>query len=468
MADTDVLIIGGGPGGYTAAIRAAQYDYDVTLVERDPGLGGTCLKHGCIPSKALITASNLVTDLEAASEMGIYTEPYVDVGEMIDWKDDVVDRLTGGIETLCRSNGVTLRTGTARFLGTDTAQIATTDGDDGRLMFESAVIATGSRPIELTEVPFDVEPVLDSKRALALESAPPSLVVVGAGYIGMELSTVFAKLGTDVTVIEIEDDILPQYDADLTWPVRERAESLGIDFEFGRIAVDHSLRNDGSIVIHTENDDGDTRDVHAVRALVAVGRDPVVDTVGLDVINVELTDRGFIRTDENARTSRENIFAIGDVAGEPMLAHSAATEGICAVETLAGNTVYLDDRTTPTAVFVDPEIATVGMTESDARSAGYDTLVGEFPFGASGRALTLAETTGFVRVVADDSDGRILGAQIVGPEASELIGELGVAIEAELTLADIAETTHAHPTLSEALMEACEHALGRAIHTGNR
>jgi dihydrolipoamide dehydrogenase len=466
MADTDVLVIGGGPGGYTTAIRAAQYDHDVTLVDRDVDLGGTCLKHGCIPSKALITASDLVTELEAASEMGIYTEPYVDVGEMVDWKDGVVDRLTTGIETLCRSNGVTLRTGTARFLDTDAVEISTEGGDAERLSFESAVIATGSRPIELPSVPFEADRVVDSKAALAFEAAPPSLAVIGAGYIGMELSTVFAKLGTDVTVVEMEDGILPQYDADLTRPVRERAESLGIDFEFGRLAVDHSQHTD-RIVVHTEDEDGDRLDVSAARALVAVGREPVSDTVGLDAIDVELTDRGVIETDGNTRTTRSNVFAIGDVAGEPMLAHRAITEGICAAETIAGNERPIDARATPTAVFVDPEIATVGATDLDVRSAGGDPVVGEFPFAASGRSLTLGETGGFVRVVADRSDGRIHGAQIVGPEASELIGEFGVAIEAELTLEDIVGTTHAHPTLSEAVIEACEHALGRAIHTGN-
>ncbi|ELY50169.1 dihydrolipoyl dehydrogenase [Natronolimnohabitans innermongolicus] len=467
MAATDVLVVGGGPGGYSAAIRAAQRDRDVTLVERD-GIGGTCLNHGCIPSKALVTASTLVTDLEAASRMGIYTEPFVDVGELIDWKDEVVGQLTDGVATLCEANGVSVREGTARFVGDHTVEIVADDGAVDELEFESAIVATGSRPMTIPGFSFGDEPILSSRQALALESEPRSLAVVGAGYIGMELSTVFAKLGTDVTVVEMEDDILPTYDADLSRPVKRRAESVGVDFRFGEVAVDWSRNGDGTVTLRTEESSGDVRETDVERILVAIGREPVTESLELDAIGLEPTEDGFLETDDEMRTARDHVFAVGDVAGEPMLAHEAVAEGLVAAEVAAGGDAELDRSAIPTAVFVDPEIATVGMTAEEARAAGHSPTVGEFPFTASGRALTLTETDGFVRVVANEDDGRVLGAQIVGPEASELIGELGVAVEAGLTLEDVAGTVHMHPTLSEAIMEASENALGQAIHTLNR
>ncbi|MDS0476976.1 dihydrolipoyl dehydrogenase [Natrinema sp. 1APR25-10V2] len=467
MAAVDVLVIGGGPGGYTAAIRAAQRGCDVTLVERE-GVGGTCLNHGCIPSKALLNASNLVTDLESASEMGIYAEPFVDVGEMVEWKDDVVDQLTGGVEKLCRANGVSVRDGTARFTSDHTVDITANDGTVEELEFEHAIVATGSRPMSVPGFSFEDESILNSRQALALEAAPRSLAVVGAGYIGMELSTVFAKLGTDVTVIEMEDDVLPGYESDLSRPVKRRAESLGVDLQFGQVAVEWSRSNDGTVDLHTEDADGNEYETAAERILVAIGREPVSDTLDIEAAGVEPTDRGFLDTDDRMRTDRDHVLAVGDVAGEPMLAHKAVAEGLVAAEVASGGDAALNSAAIPTAVFVDPEIATVGLTEAQARDADYSPVVGEFPFNASGRALTLAETDGFVRVVAGEDTGRILGAQIVGPEASELIGELGLAVETGMTPEDVAGTVHMHPTLSEGVMEACENALGQAIHTLNR
>lgn len=467
MAATNVLVVGGGPGGYTAAIRAAQRDRDVTLVDRD-GVGGTCLNHGCIPSKALVTASDLVTDLEAASRMGIYAEPFVDIGEMLDWKDEVVDQLTDGVGKLCEANGVTVRTGTARFADDHAVEIVTDDGTVDELSFETAIVATGSRPMSLPGFSFDDEPILNSRQALALDAEPRSLAVVGAGYIGMELSTVFAKLGTDVTVVEMEDDVLPGYDTDLTRPVKRRAESFGVDFRFGEVAVDWSWGDDGTVTLRTEDASGTTHETDAERILVAIGREPVTDTLALDAAGLEPTEDGFLETDDRMRTARDHVFAVGDVVGEPMLAHEAVAEGLVAAEVAAGGDAELDRNAVPMAVFVDPEIATVGMTADEARAADHSPVIGEFPFDASGRALTLAETEGFVRIVADGDDGRLLGAQIVGPEASELIGELGVAVEAGLTLEDLAGTVHMHPTLSESIMEASENALGQAIHTLNR
>ena len=466
---TEVLVIGAGPGGYVAAIRAAQRGLDTTLVERD-AYGGTCLNHGCIPSKAYITATGLAHRVGEAEEMGIHADPAVDVAGMRVWKNGVVDRLTSGVEKLCKANGVNLVEGTARFDSETKVRVA--HGGEGQgsesIEFEHCIVATGSRPTEIPGFSFADEPVLSSRDALALDSAPDRLVVVGAGYIGMELSTVFAKLGSDVTVVEMLDDVLPGYEDDVSRVVHKRAESLGVDFHFGEGAAEWREGNDGGIVVATETDSGERSEYDADNVLVAVGRDPVSDTLDLDAAGVETDDRGFVETDEQARTNVESIFAVGDVAGEPMLAHVGSKEGIVAAEVIAGEPAALDYQAIPAAVFTDPEIATVGLTESEAAEEGFEPVVGQMPFNASGRALTTGHTEGFVRVVADEERGFVLGGQIVGPEASELVAELALAVEMGATLEDVASTIHTHPTLAEATMEACENALGQAIHTLNR
>ncbi|WP_247003058.1 dihydrolipoyl dehydrogenase [Halosolutus gelatinilyticus] len=477
---TDIVVIGAGPAGYVAAIRAGQLDLDVTLVEKD-AYGGTCLNYGCIPSKALITASDVAYEAGHAEEMGIHADPAVDLAQMVNWKDDVVDQLTGGVEKLCKANGVNLLEGTATFASENTVRVSHSGEGQGSetLEFEHAIVATGSRPIEIPNFDYGDEPVLDSKQALALDSVPDSLVVVGAGYIGMELASVFAKLGTDVTVVEMLDSILPGYDDDLKRPVKGRADDLGIDFHFGYTASEWHEQGDGIQVVaepveEAAADGGqaeavsDTLDLDAEKVLVAVGRQPVSDTLDLDAVGVETDDRGFIHTDSRARTNVDHVFAVGDVAGEPMLAHKGSMEGQVATEVIAGDPSAIDYQAMPAAVFTDPEIGTVGMTESEAEEAGFDTVVGKFPFRASGRALTTGETDGFVKIIADETEGYVLGASVVGPEASELIAELGLAIELGATLEDVASTVHTHPTLSEAVMEAAENALGHAIHTLNR
>ncbi len=479
---TDLLVIGAGPGGYVAAIRAGQLDLDVTLVEKD-AYGGTCLNHGCIPSKAMITATDIAHGAGNAEAMGIHADPAVDLSQMVDWKDGVVDQLTSGVEKLCKANQVTLLEGTATFAGEHTARISHSGDGQGSesIEFEHAIVATGSRPIEIPGFDYDDEPVLDSKQALALESVPDSLVVVGAGYIGMELASVFAKLGTDVTVIEMLDSILPGYDDDLKRPVKQRATELGIDFEFGYTASAWHEEEAG-IRLRAEPAEGAATDggqadaatdrepieLDTKKVLVAVGRQPVSETLDLDAVGVDTDDRGFIETDSHARTTVDHVFAVGDVAGEPMLAHKGSMEGQVAAEVIAGEPSAIDHQAMPAAIFTDPEIGTVGMTASEAHEAGFETIVGEFPLRASGRALTLDETDGFVKIVADESEGYVLGAQIVAPEASELIAELGLAIELGATVEDVASTVHTHPTLSEAVMEAAENALGHAIHTLNR
>lgn len=469
--DTDVLVIGGGPGGYVAAIRAAQQGLATTLVERD-AYGGTCLNYGCIPSKAYITAADVAHRAAHAEEMGVHADPAVDMAAMNAWKDGVVDRLTGGVEKLCKGNGVRLRDGTAQFVDEHTVRVVHGESEDASsdpdtITFEHAVIATGSRPMAVPGFDFSDDPVWASRDALAAQSVPDRLVVVGAGYIGMELSTTFAKVGADVTVVEMLDDALPGHEADVTRIVRTRAEDLGVTFNFGEGATGWHQTGDG-IAVTTETEDGEERTYPADRVLVAVGRQPVTDTLALDTLDFEPTEKGFLETDDRARTDLDHVFAVGDVAGEPMLAHKASAEGIVAAEVAAGEPAALDYQSIPAAVFTDPEVGTVGMTEDEAIDAGFDPVVGEMPLRASGRALTMAETDGFVRIVADAESEFVLGGQIVAPEASELIAELGLAIEFGATLEDVAATIHTHPTLSEAVQEAAEHARGQAIHTLNR
>ncbi|PSP64926.1 dihydrolipoyl dehydrogenase [Halobacteriales archaeon QH_8_64_26] len=435
---TDVLIIGAGPGGYVAAIRAGQLDLDVTLVERE-AFGGACLNHGCIPSKALISATDVAHDASGAEHMGISADPDVDFGGMVDWKNEIVESLTGGVEKLCKANGVNLIEGRAEFAGENTVRVAHAGEGQGSesIEFEQAVIATGSRPMELPGLEFDGERIIDSRRALALESTPSKLVVVGAGYIGMELSSVFAKL------------------------------EHGVDFHFGEAAQGWEESGDG-LTLHTENEAGEISEFGAEKVLVAIGREPVIDTLGLDALGLEPNENGFLTTDEYARTDLEHVFAVGDVAGEPMLAHKGMQEGEVAAEVIAGEPAALDYQAIPAAVFTDPEIGTVGLTEAEAKEEGFEPVVGQMPMQASGRALTLDETDGFVRIVADDPSGFVLGAQAVAPEASEIIAELALAVEMGATLEDVGATIHTHPTLGEAAMEAAENAREKAIHTLNR
>lgn len=465
---TDVLIIGAGPGGYVAAIRAGQLDLDATLVEKE-AYGGTCLNHGCIPSKALITATGIAHEAASAEEMGIHADPAIDMGGMVEWKDGVVDQLTGGVEKLCKANGVNLVEGRAEFAGENKVRVA--HGGEGQgsesIEFEQAIIATGSKPVEIPGFEFDGENVLSSRHALALDSVPDSMVIVGAGYIGMELAGVLAKAGTDVVVVEMLDEALTGFDDDLATPVVDRMESLGVEIHLGESASGWEKEGE-KIAVTTKTEDGEETSYDCEKVLVAVGRKPVTDTLNLDSVGLEPDENGFLPIDDRARTDVEHVFAVGDVAGEPMLAHKGMKEGHVAAEVIAGEPAALDYQAVPMAVFTEPEIGTVGMTADEATEAGFEPVIGEMPFRASGRALTMGETDGFVRVIADGESGFVLGGQIVGPEASELIAEIGLAIELGATLEDVAATIHTHPTLSEAVHEAAQNALGHAIHTLNR
>jgi dihydrolipoamide dehydrogenase len=472
---TELLVVGGGPGGYVAAIRAAQRGLDVTLVERDH-VGGVCLNHGCIPSKAYISAADLAHAAGSAEAMGVHANPAVDLAGVREWKDGVVDRLTGGVERLLSAAGVTVIEGTARFSDDHAVRIA--HAEEGRgsetVEFEHCVVATGSRPVELGALPFSADPVISSREALALGTVPDRLLVVGGGYVGMELSTTFAKLGAEVAVVEMEAQVLPGYEADVARVVRRRAESLGVDVHPGERVTDWRDGTDGGVVVETvaagEADGGGSGEQSYATdvVLVAAGREPVTDTLALEAAGLSPEPGGHLATDDHCRTAREHVYAVGDVSGEPMLAHVAMREGVVAAEHAAGEPAAFDNVAVPAAVFTDPEVATVGLTADEAREQGFDVAVGRVPFGANGRALTLDRTEGFVRVVADESAGFVLGGQVVGPEASELVAELALAIELGATVEDVAATVHTHPTLAEAVAEAAAAVRGQAIHARNR
>jgi dihydrolipoamide dehydrogenase len=439
----DLLVIGGGPGGYAAAIRAAQLGREVTLVERNgaAGLGGVCLHIGCIPSKALIevaSAAHRTTQLQPA---GLRVDGVaVDLAEFQAWRAELCARLARGIADLLAKHHVRVVHGEARFNRPDRVAVRTPDDRALFLEFEHAIVATGSRPIELPDLPFDDERVLDSSGALALTETPGSVAVVGAGYIGLELGTALAKLGAEVTIVEALDRVLPGIDRSLTAPVLRRLRALDVDVRLNTTASD----------------------VEAERVVVAVGRRPNTDDLGLSAAGIATDAEGRIPVADDMRAT-DRIAAIGDVVAGPALAHKATAEAAVAAEALSGQPAAFDARAVPEVIFSDPEIATVGLTEAQARDAGLDPAVATLPLAASGRAGTMHERDGFTRLVTDRATDRVVGVHIVGPHASELVAGGALAIELMAAPGDVAATIHPHPTLSETLHEAAALALGRAI-----
>lgn len=459
----DVLVIGGGPAGYLAAIRAAQHDMDVMLVDRDASLGGTCLNDGCIPSKALIHVADLFHETGHAEELGIEADPVIDTQQMQDWKGGVVDTLTGGVKQLEERYGVEVIKGEAYLQSGSHARIAGS-GDAEAVDFEHCIIATGSEPVTLDGFEVDGETVITSKEALKLGEVPDRMVIVGGGYIGMELSMVYAKLGSDVTVVEAGDRPLSRVADDIAEPVISNAEELGIEFVTGARAEGADV-SDGTATITLETETGGAeREADVV--LVAVGRKPYVGDMGLENTNVEVDGDGFIVTDDRLRTDEEGVFAAGDVAGDPMLAHKGYQEGRVAADVIAGEPAAAD-FVVPAVIYTDPEIATVGMTAAEAEEREVEVTTGTFRFAASGRAATMAATDGFIRTVVERETGALLGVEMVGPNVSELVAEATLAIEMGALVEDIRLTVHAHPTLAEAFREACEDALGEAPHRYN-
>lgn len=455
-----LLIIGSGPGGYVCAIRAGQLGIDTVIVEAAKP-GGTCLTVGCIPSKALIHVSEQFFDAKrmaaGKNTAGITVQqPAIDFGKAVGWKDGIVGKLSGGVTTLLQKSNVKIVHGTATFRDGKTVEVDTEVGLQ-LVRAETIVIATGSEPVELADIPFG-GPVISSSEALALREVPQKLVVVGGGYIGLELGTAFAKLGSEVSIVEATGQLLPQYDAELVRPVARRLADLGIRVMTSTKATRVS---NGALIVSTA--EGREEQLDADRILVAVGRKPRATAAGLEELDLDRSGP-FIRIDDRCRTSMRGVYAIGDVTGEPMLAHKAMAQGEMVAEIVAGRKRAWDKRCIPAICFTDPEIISAGLTPAEARSQGYDIEIGQFPFSANGRALTMQSEEGFVRVVARRDTNLILGLHAVGQGVSELSAAFSLAIEMGARLEDIAGTIHAHPTRSEAFHEAALKALGHALH----
>jgi dihydrolipoamide dehydrogenase len=464
-SEYDAIVIGGGPAGYTAAIRLGQLGVRTLVVERE-NVGGVCLNWGCIPSKALISAAGLVEKIRHAGTMGIrVAEPEIDFAATQRWKAGIVQRLTGSVATLIRGAGGEIAEGTARLTGPDAVEITGADGSVRRVTSRRAVvIATGARVATLPGFEPDGARILTAREAVDLAEVPASLAVIGGGVIGMELGMMYQKLGTRVTVIEVAGQLLPGIDPDLVRVVEKRFRARGGEVMTGARALRWAPRGDG-VSLAVEHA-GAEKTVEAEKVLVSVGFRPHTAGLGLESVGVRLDERGHVAVDRAYRTSVAGVYAIGDVAGGPYLAHKAFKEAEIAAEVIGGRAIARDWYALPAAIFTDPEIAVVGMTEAEARAAGHAVKVGRFPFSASGRALALGESEGVVKVVADED--RLLGVGIAGAEASELIGEAALALEMVAAAEDVALTIHPHPTLSEGVAEAFKHALGEAIHIANR
>lgn len=458
--EVDVLVIGAGPGGYVAAIRAAQLGKTVAVVEK-ADLGGVCLNVGCIPSKAMIHAAHTYEHTQHTASMGITMDNVrVDFAKVQEWKGGIVKQLTGGVASLFKGHKIQVIPGEALFVTENEVRVFH-GYDVNRYRFEHCIIATGSRPIELPAFPFGKR-VLSSTEALSLTELPKSLVIIGGGYIGIELGTVFAKFGTKVTILEGSDQILPGFEPDMPRLVERKLKKLGVEIKTKALAQGMEETENGVIV--SAEVKGEQQKIEAEYILVTVGRRPNTDELGLREVGMNLTDRGLVVVDKQGRTNIPNVYAIGDIVAGPALAHKASYEAKVAAEAIAGKPSEVDYKAIPAVVFCDPEIASVGINEREAKEQGIDYLVGRFPFAANGRALSVNAGEGYVKLIADKDSKLVLGAQIVGPEASNIIAEVGLAIEMGATLEDIELTIHAHPTLGEVTMEAAELALGHPIH----
>ena len=459
--EVDTIVIGAGPGGYVAAIRAAQLGQKVTIVEKEY-IGGVCLNVGCIPSKALITAGDKFAQAKGSDIFGITTENVeIDWAKTQKWKQEqVVDRLTGGVEMLLKKNKVEIVMGEAFFSDTNTVRVMQEE-TGASYKFNKAIIATGSRPIELGAFKWSNR-VLDSTGALALDVIPETLTVIGGGYIGSELAGVFAGLGTKVTILEGMDSIVNGFDKDMVRLVENEFKANGATIITKAMAKSVEETDTNATVTYEVN--GKEETVTSDYVLVTVGRRPNTDDLGLNLAGVDVDEKGLIKVDNQGRSSNKDIFAIGDVVPGAALAHKASYEGKIAAAAIAGQKVAVDYRAMPAVAFTSPEIASVGYTQAEAKEAGLDVKSTKFPFGGNGRAISLDRTEGFIRLVTTKEGNIIVGAQIAGVSASDLVSELGLAVESGMTAEDIALTIHAHPTLGETVADVADGALGLPIH----
>jgi dihydrolipoamide dehydrogenase len=468
MKQADVCVIGAGPGGYVAAIKAAQLGKKVIIVEKEKW-GGVCLNVGCIPSKALITAAHFYDQMSRAEEMGFKVgKVSVDFKKLQSWKQGVVNKLTGGVSQLLKANGCEAISGTAEFTSPQEIQVKSGNGGGvEKITATNFIIATGSRPIEIPGFAFDGKNIFGSTEALGLDEMPKKIVVIGGGYIGLEIGSFYQKFGVEVTIIEATKGLLTGVtDPDCAQLIARKLKKKGVNLIFNAKATGY--KKSGSELAVTYTIEGKEEKVTCDKVLVTVGRRPNSDQLNAAKIGLSINQRGFFEVNKQMRTNIPHIFAIGDVAGQPMLAHKGMKEGVIAAEVIAGHNVAMDVKTIPAVIFTDPEIASAGMMVEEAQSKGYDVGVGQFPYIANGRALSMNEPEGFVKIVIDKKTKLVLGVHIVGAEASQMISEAALAIEMGATAEDIAATIHPHPTLPEMVMEAAEASYGPPIHIFSR
>ncbi|NIP30960.1 MAG: dihydrolipoyl dehydrogenase [Candidatus Dadabacteria bacterium] len=460
---TDVVVIGAGPGGYPAAFHCADKGKKVVLIDPEINPGGVCLYRGCIPSKALLHAAKIIHEAEDSKNIGIdYKPPSINVRKLFNWKDEVVKKLTGGLKLLTKSRNIVYIQGYASFTSNNTLTVKTGRNKKSKVNFEYAIIATGSVPIAIPGIDLDTRNVLSSKTALSLNKVPKNMLIVGGGYIGLELGTVYSALGTEITVVEMLDSLIQGADKDLVNILNKRLKK---DFKSILLSTKlnelKELKTKVKVLLETKEK---IDEYEFEKVLISIGRKPNTDKLDLKNTNVEVDEKGFIKVDNQRRTAEKNIFAIGDVAGEPMLAHKATYEGKIVSEVINGEKSTYDPAAIPAIIFTDPEIAWCGITENYARDNKIDVEISKFPWAASGRALTLNRTDGMTKVIVDKSTKRVHGVGIVGPGAGELISEAVLAIEMAATAEDIAFTIHPHPTLTETFMEAAEGIYGNPTH----
>jgi dihydrolipoamide dehydrogenase len=460
---TQIAVIGGGPGGYPAAFLAADRGLNVTLIDNETNPGGVCLYRGCIPSKALLHAARVIAEAKEASNWGIgFSDPVIDIDKLRNWKDNVVQKMTGGLGQLTKHRKIDYIKGHAKFSDKKTLEIRNQNGRE-LLTFENAIIATGSRPANLPNFSIDSKRILDSTTGLELPDVPKNMLIVGGGYIGLELGTVYAALGTKVSVVEMTSGLMPGVDRDLVFVLSKRLEKIFESIMLDTKVVDMNEEKSG-MRVKLEGSKVKSGEQIFDKVLVSVGRRPNSENLGLENTRVKTDSKGFIEVDEQRRTSEPTIFAIGDVAGEPMLAHKATHEGRVAAEVISGHNVAFEPNAIPAVVFTDPEIAWCGLTEENAKIENRPVNIARFPWGASGRATTLDRNDGVTKLIIDPDTERILGVGIVGTGAGELIAEGVLAVEMGANVSDLEMTIHPHPTLSETIMEAAEVFFGESTH----
>jgi dihydrolipoyl dehydrogenase len=461
---TQVAVIGAGPGGYAAAFRAADLGLQVTLIDLEENPGGVCQYRGCIPSKALLHAARVIVESREASDFGVeFQDPKIDLAKLSSWKEGIVQKLTGNLGILAKQRKIRFIRGRASFLDSKTLTIQEEGNHPRPLSFEYAILATGSRPSLPSDLAVDSPHLWNSTTALELREIPKSMLIVGGGYIGLELGTVYATLGTKVSLVEMTEGLLPGVDRDLVRVLSKRVEALFSSVAFQTKVV--KIQEDpGGLKLTLEDSEGKQSEAVFGKVLVSVGRKPNSSGLGLSNTSVEVDGKGFVKVDAERRTNVPHLFAIGDLAGEPMLAHKATHEGMVAAEVIAGQKAIFEPRAIPAVVYTDPEIAWCGLTEAEAKKQNRKVTVSRFPWGASGRAMTLNRTDGVTKILVDPETDRVLGVGIVGSGAGELIAEGVLAVEMGATSSDLKLSIHPHPTLTETLMEAAEGVEGLGLH----